>query len=190
MMRLPVVSLLLAVLMILLMSLSSPVQELLYFNRDHLWQGWPAGLLSSHWIHADSKHLGWNLGALLLLAPLIEMRSRTLLVWSIAIGMVCVDLLLLSPWTGLQRYCGLSGVLNTLLGVALFLFWQRTRSPAVFVLALAALIKIAQEVISGQALFTNISWPPFALAHLAGIAGTPLAIWCHYRTKRLNQSLQ
>lgn len=175
--RFPLASLLLAALMLLLMVLPSGVQELLYFNSRHLQQGMPTGLVTGHWIHADGEHLWWNLGAFLILAPLVEMHSRGLLFRGLIMGTLCVDLLLLAPWTELQRYCGLSGVLNTLFGIALCLCWQRTRSPMVPAVAVFGAIKIALEITSGQAVFTEISWPPFALAHLAGILGAPLAIW-------------
>ena len=175
--RLPIISLMLAAVSLLLMMLLPAAHELLYFDSRHLQQGMPIGLVTAHWIHVDFDHLLWNVGALLLLAALIEQHSRSLLVLSLAAGMVCVDLLLLSPWSVLQRYCGLSGVLNTLLGTLLYLYWRDTRSPVVMVIAFLAVIKIALEVRSGQALFTNTSWPPFAMAHLAGMLGTPLAIW-------------
>ena len=175
--RLPMISLLLAAFSLLLMTLPPAWHELLYFDSRHLQQGMPIGLVTAHWIHVDSDHLVWNIGALLLLASFIERHSRNLLWLSLAVGTVCVDLLLLSPWSDLQRYCGLSGVLNTLFGTLLYLYWRRIRSPVVLIVAFLALIKIALEVRSGQALFTDISWPPFAMAHVAGILGTPLVIW-------------
>ena len=175
--RIPIVSLLLAVISLLLMTLSQEWHELLYFDTEQLQHGMPFGLVTAHWIHVDSQHLAWNVGALLFIAAGIEWHSRGLLLSSIVIGMVCVDLLLLSPLSDLQRYCGLSGVLNTLFGSLLYLYWRQTRSPFILIIACLALIKIALEVRSGQALLTDISWPPFAMAHLAGILGTPLAIW-------------
>jgi rhomboid family GlyGly-CTERM serine protease len=176
--RIPLLSLLLGAVTLLLMASPPAIHELLYFDTRQLQQGMPLGIITAHWIHADGEHLAWNLGALLLIAPLIEMHSRTLLWSSLLAGTVCVDLLLISPWSDLQRYCGLSGVLNTLFGTLLYLYWRRTRSPVVVIVSFLAVVKIALEVISGQALFTDFGWPPFAIAHLAGILATPLAIWC------------
>jgi membrane associated rhomboid family serine protease len=176
--RIPVVSAMCGALVVLLMSLPSAVHDLLYFDQEHLRQGMPLGLLTAHWLHADAEHLVWNLSALSVLAPVIEMYSRALLCWSLAVGTLCVDLLLVSPLCDLQRYCGLSGILNTLLGVALYVYWLQTRSRLVVVVAILGLVKIVLEIASGQAVFTDTHWPPFAMAHLAGIFAAPLAIWC------------
>ena len=91
--RLPIISLMLAAVSLLLMMLLPAAHELLYFDSRHLQQGMPIGLVTAHWIHVDFDHLLWNVGALLLLAALIEQQSRSLLVLSLAAGMVCVDLL-------------------------------------------------------------------------------------------------
>lgn len=172
----PILSLMFSALACLLMALPRSVHQLLYYDYQHLLQGQVGGLISGHWIHADVQHLAWNVVAFLLLSVVIERQSRTLLVVSIVIGTLCVDLLLISPLATVQRYCGLSGLLNTLFGVALYLKWQAGRSPLVILLGVGALIKIALELNSGQSVFTAISWPPYAAAHLAGLLGTPLVI--------------
>jgi hypothetical protein len=87
-----------------------------------------------------------------------------------------VDLLLISPLSDIQRYCGLSGLLNTLMGVALYLCWRETRSLLAPLLGLACLAKIALETYTGHSLVTDITWPPFAPAHLAGMAGAALVL--------------
>ena len=134
-------------------------------------------LLSAHWTHVDGEHLAWNLAALVLLAALIERVSRTLLLWTLALGVLSVDLLLLSPLCSLDRYCGLSGVLNGLLAVTLGLIWQRGRSPWLIVAGLLCAAKIALELALGEALFTGVAWPPYAAAHLAGALAAPVALW-------------
>ena len=131
-------------------------------------------------MHADHAHLLWNVGALAILASIIERYSRALLLCSLAAGTVSVDLLLLSPLSSVARYCGLSGILNTLLGVALFLLWKRTGSRLYILLGLLCVLKILAEMHWGQSLFTNISWPPYGPAHLAGLAATPIALLLGY----------
>lgn len=174
--RMPLFTLLLCSLAGSLMFLPSAAHEVLYFDYRILSAGNWLGLISGHWVHADASHLLWNVSALAVLAGLIEARSRRLLAWSILVGMVSVDLLLLSPLSDLQRYCGLSGLLNTLLGVVLYLVWRKTRSRIVITVGLACLAKIALEIYFGQSVFTDITWPPFAMAHLAGMLGAPLAV--------------
>lgn len=174
----PLLSLALGALAASLMLLSPAAQALLYFDVMSLKQGLPLGLVTAHWVHADGVHLAWNLVALCALGAIIEAHSRALLVRSLIAGTLCVDLLLLSPLSDLQRYCGLSGVLNTLFGVVLILYWQRSRSPTVIIVACLGAIKIALEIHTGQAVFTQVSWPPFAPAHLAGLVGAPVAVCC------------
>ena len=181
--HIPVFSLLFGALACVIMCFPQVAQDLLYFEyyklmaKEQLW-----GLISGHWVHADNQHLLWNVAALALLGAIIEARSRSMLLWSIAIGTVCVDLLLVSPIGELNRYCGLSGLLNTLLGVALYIYWCETRSAIVVVVGILSIVKIAIEIHSGQSVFTDTTWPPFAEAHLAGILGTPVALWCYSKS--------
>ncbi|TGD73497.1 rhombosortase [Mangrovimicrobium sediminis] len=142
-----------------------------YFDRSALAAGSPIGLVTGHWLHADFAHLGWNLLAFTVLGAIIEAHSRRLLLLSLLAGTLVVDLLLLSHWCDLQRYCGLSGVLNSLLAVALFLRWRETRAAWLPLLAVACALKIVIEMNSGHSLLTHISWPPYAPAHLAGALG-------------------
>jgi rhomboid family GlyGly-CTERM serine protease len=158
------------------MYLPEALQAQLYFDQSLLANGQLWRLVSGHWLHADIAHLQWNALAFILLASAIELRSRQLLLYSLLAGTLSVDLLLLSPLSSIQRYCGLSGVLNTLLGVTLYLYWRETRSPIVLLVGLCSILKIVIEINSGQSVFTDISWPPFPLAHLAGLLGTPLAL--------------
>ncbi len=182
--QLPYLTFSLTVLSIVLMLLPETWHTKLYFDRQLLANGHVWGLLSGHWLHAGTQHLLWNAPAFALLASLIELRSRWLLVASLLVGTVSVDLLLLSPLVEIQRYCGLSGILNTLLGVALCLVWRETRSAVVLVIAVLSTLKIVIEINSGHSIFTDINWPPFPLAHLAGLLGTPVAMLLHSRRKR------
>ena len=175
----PPVTALLALFVTLVMLLPAPVQETLYFDHHAIASGSLAGLLTGHWVHADVEHYLWNTLAFVVLAGIIERRSIGLLVLSLCIGIVCVDLLLFSPFNTVQRYCGLSGVLNTLLGVVLILYWRETQSRWVIAFGVACVGKILIELSSGDSIITNISWPPYALAHIAGMIGVPFA-WSIY----------
>ena len=183
----PILTLLLASFAGLFMLLPPAVHAWLYFDHQLLSQGHYWGLVTGHWLHADLEHMTWNVAALVVLASIIEARSRRLLLWSLVFGTASVDLLLLSPLSDIQRYCGLSGILNTLLGVAVYLYWRETRSPLVILIGALSLIKIVLEMLVEQSMFTEISWPPFAMAHLAGILATPLAIGWFYGSPRNDQ---
>jgi rhomboid family GlyGly-CTERM serine protease len=188
--RFPLFTLLLCCLAGGLMLLPPAAHNVLYFSYGHLQDGRWWGLFTGHWLHADFQHMLWNISALAILSTMIELRSRTLLLSSVLVGMLSVDLLLLSPFSDLQRYCGLSGLLNTLLGVVLYLYWRETRSKLVLLTAVLSIAKIALEMHSGQSIFTEIAWPPFAVAHLAGLMGAPLAVILWARGGHAPPSLQ
>ena len=188
--QIPFITLLLALLAGALMLLPAAQKAHLYVDLDAIEQGHFLGLLSGHWMHADFEHLVWNVAAFAILGSLLERHSRTLLLSSLAIGTLAIDVLLLSPLSDIQRYCGLSGVLNTLLGVALYLNWRQTRSALVVMIGFLSILKILIELGSGQSVFTDISWPPFPLAHLAGLLATPVVIiWANWLTNRLHRLL-
>ncbi|MFK7977803.1 MAG: rhomboid family intramembrane serine protease [Halioglobus sp.] len=186
MMRVPTVTLMLCIITIALSFLSNMAQEALYFDLHALDSGRWIGLLSGHWMHADAEHLLWNVSALGVLAGVIEVHSRRLLLVSLLAGMASVNLLLLSPLTDITRYCGLSGILNTLLGVMLYIAWQKTQSGFVIAVGVLSLLKIVLEIMLAESLFTSASWPPFAMAHLAGLAATPVALYL-FSVKRCEQ---
>jgi membrane associated rhomboid family serine protease len=177
----PAITALLSTAAACLALLPPTLREALYFDYQRLIAGNGVGLVSGHWLHVDTGHMVWNVLALAILGALIESQSRRLLLWSLVLGTASVDLLLLSPLSDLVRYCGLSGLLNTLMGVVLFLLWNGTRSLMVPAIGLLWVIKTGVELQSGQSLLTAISWPPYAPAHLAGMVAAPLALLLGHR---------
>ena len=155
----------------------------LYFSAADILQGETWRLVSGHFMHADSQHLLWNCLGLAVLGTLLEYRSRCVLMASLAIGIIIVSALLLTPWSHLNYYCGLSGVLNTLLLVALWFEWRLTRSWMITLIACGSLAKVLVEVYQGSSIMTHISWPPYAWSHVAGLIGGLLVIWILTSTK-------
>ena len=136
-------------------------------------------------MHADLQHLLWNCLGLAVLGTLLEYRSRAVLTTSLAIGILSVSALLLTPYTQLVYYCGLSGVLNTLLLVALWIEWKLSRSWLIILIACGSIAKVVVEVSQGVSIMTDISWPPYAWSHVAGLAGGFFVIWLLTRTRLL-----
>jgi rhomboid family GlyGly-CTERM serine protease len=155
----------------------------LYFSAANIFQGETWRLVSGHFMHADSRHLLWNCLGLAVLGTLLEYRSRCVLLASLAVGITIVSVLLLTPWSHLNYYCGLSGVLNTLLLVALWFEWRLTRSWMITLMACGSLAKVLVEVYQGTSIMTHISWPPYAWSHVAGLIGGLFVIWMLARTK-------
>lgn len=175
--QIPWLSLGMAGVSLLLLLLPLDLREALYYDSAALGNDQYWGLISGHWMHVDRQHALWNAAALAILGSTIERRSRGQLFGALLFGILGVDLLLVSPMGTVQRYCGLSGVLNTLLGVVLWLYWRETRSRLVPLIGILCTIKIAVEMQLGGALLTSPGWPPFAHAHLAGLLSAPFAIF-------------
>ncbi len=153
------------------------LHEPLYFQHDQVLSGSWWRLLSGHLIHTDWGHWFWNALALGVLGSYLEQKSRVLWISAMLAGVVSVNILLMSGLTPITRYCGLSGVLNTLLVLALYLYGKETRSGWVIVAGVICLTKLTLELISGTSLLTHIAWPPFPPAHLAGtLAGVVLIL--------------
>ncbi len=155
----------------------------LYFSAADIFQGETWRLISGHFMHADSQHLLWNCLGLAVLGTLLEYRSRRVLIASLAVGIIIVNALLLTPWSQLNYYCGLSGVLNTLLLVALWFEWRLTRSWMITLIACGSLAKVLVEVHQGTSIMTHISWPPYAWSHVAGLIGGLIVILTLTRTR-------
>lgn len=173
--RLPIHTLALVLLIAGLYWLA-PDRTPLYFSASDIARGEFWRLVSGHFAHADPAHLLWNEAGLAVLGVLIERRSAALLWIALGAGIVAVDILLLSPFSQLAYYCGLSGTLNALLVVALWLEWQASKSVSVAAVALVCVLKVVIEISLGTSVLTDISWPPYAWSHAAGLLGGLLVV--------------
>ena len=163
----------------------APDKAHFYFGVSEIAQGQSWRLVTGHLAHADLGHLMWNALGLAILGWLIERRSRRFLGAALVAGIAAVSFLLVSPLSNLDYYCGLSGVLNSLLVIALWLEWRASKSWWIAVVAIACLFKVLFETVMGASLITQISWPPFVLSHLAGMAGglVVLMLWRIYKNQ-------
>jgi len=174
--RTPVIALALALVAIALALLAPENSErfdLLVLDRSEVrWWPW----LSAHVLHTDREHLGWNVLALLCLGWLAETQGRLRFALSIAIGVVAVDVWFAWFNVALRYYCGLSGVLNTVLLAALYEL--RHSVDRGWLVAFAGLVaaKLAWEWHSGVALLTHTQWPPAVGAHIAGFGAGLLLV--------------
>jgi rhomboid family GlyGly-CTERM serine protease len=152
-------------------------KTVLYFSAVDIVRGETWRIVTGHFMHADLQHLLWNCLGLAVLGTLIEQRSRLMLWAALGVGIASVSALLLSPFSQLEYYCGLSGVLNTLLLVALWAEWTFTRSWLIIIITCGSIAKVVIEVSQGASIMTHISWPPYAWSHVAGLIGGLLLIF-------------
>lgn len=173
MIKLPVPGITLSLVIICsgLMLLPTQWQSMFYYDLHAIIDGQYLRLVSGHFMHSDFSHWLWNCLALLVLGTVLESRSKTLLLSVIVVAVAAVNALLLSPLSTINYYCGLSGILNTLLVAALWIAWQQTHSRWVTLTALLCLLKLVIELQSGASLLTRMTWPPYPPAHLAGAIG-------------------
>lgn len=157
------------------------VPEKLYFNQEAIANGEFWRLFTAHLVHSDLQHLIWNLCALLILSLLIEQNNRLLLIVSLFVGITAIDYFLWFNTIGIINYAGFSGVLNTLLVIALLQQRQKKSEQLFFrllpiIIYIVSLLKIVVEIFSQYAIFSSISWQAVPQVHLIGfIAGTILA---------------
>lgn len=168
--RLPWRTLLLSLLAILLYWIAGAAPEHLVYSRAAIEQHELWSLISGHWVHSDRQHALWNIAALLILGSLFEQVMKQRLFCELLIAS-----LMLSLWMGIfmpemQAYCGLSGILNSLLVSGSMALWQQYRSPALLLIPLLALLKSLIELHQHQAIFTHTAWPSVPEAHLVGMA--------------------
>ncbi|MEN8106445.1 MAG: rhombosortase [Pseudomonadota bacterium] len=132
-------------------------------SRGELWR-----LITGHWVHSDLAHAIWDITALLLLGALFEARLQWRLPLALLIGSVGVDAWLWWGDPALRYYCGLSGILNSLLIVGLMQLWRDLRHPLILLTGVGAAVKIIVEINAGQALLTQTAWPSVPTVHAAG----------------------
>lgn len=145
-----------------------PAPEGWVFDRTAIASGEWWRLLTGHWVHSDPQHALWDIAALLIFGLLFEARLGWRLPLVLLLATAGVDAW---AWWGqpeLQRYCGLSGILNGLLAAGLYRMWRDFPHPVVPLTAAAAILKILLETQSGDALFTQTAWASLPLAHAAG----------------------
>ena len=154
----PWMTLLLSGLVAALFAVAGPAPAEWVYDREAIAGGQAWRLLSGHLLHSDLEHLVWNLAGLAVLGTVVEQHfGGKLLLGGLLLGSLLVDLVLwwAMPW--LSHYCGLSGVLNTLLVIALAALWQQSPPLSVLVGA-GSLLKILWEMAAGQALLTQTTW--------------------------------
>lgn len=161
----------------LLFVLGGSAPEALVFDRQAILQGEIWRLVTGHWVHSDVEHLAWNLMAFGLLGYMIETCYGHFKLYAALIaGMFSVTVCVWFFVPDLDFYCGLSGVLNTLLFVLLIEGWLTSRSCIFPLVAVGASVKIAFELFQHSAILTQTLWPSVPEAHLAGAIAAVLLV--------------
>ena len=145
-----------------------PAPEGWVYDRTAIAEGEWWRLLSGHWVHSDRGHAVWNIAALLVSGLIFERSLRWRLPLALLLATAGVDTWLWWGEPALQRYCGLSGILNGLIAAGLVQLWRDVRHPVVILTACGVAAKIIVETASGQALITQTAWPSVPATHAVG----------------------
>jgi rhomboid family GlyGly-CTERM serine protease len=141
------------------------------FDREAISQGEWWRLLSAHFTHSSTSHAFWDVLAFTGVTFWLSQYSIKQMIVSVFMGIAAVDILLLSAFSSLDYYCGLSGILFSPLLLICYHF-LKTNSGVVGVLPLLVVCtKILWEVYFQNTLFVDTGWPAYPEAHLAGLVG-------------------
>lgn len=165
---LPWRTLLLAALALAAYGALGPAPDAWVFDRAAIGQGEWWRLITGHWVHSDTGHAFWDIAALVVLGVLFEPLLRARVFAALAAGTMGVDAWLWWSGAAPAYYCGLSGVLNSLLLTGLVALWHERPAPLVLLTGVGFLAKILVEWSVGAPLFTETAWTGVPAAHLAG----------------------
>lgn len=173
-MKFPTLTALISIVIVTLYIVFGANPETFVWQRDShdVWR-WVSG----HFVHISATHLTWNLGAFIILGSIIEQHRKHELLIGLMIGAAVINVYLATGYD-LPAYAGLSGVLNSLLIIALYrLCHSDTYRNAALLTLVGSMLKIIIEMNSGASLVSHLAWPPVPQAHLLGwLAGITLCI--------------
>lgn len=143
--------------------------ELLVFDRLAITQGELWRLVSGHLVHSDLEHAFWDILAFALIGSMVEQSGSGRTLVAAVTSLLVVDVWL---WWGaeyLRWYCGLSGIISTLLVLLTYQLWRESRSVWVGLGAAGYGIKLLVEALTGNALMTTTAWPSVVSVHVVGV---------------------
>lgn len=180
MLTMPWRTLLLAILATVIFSTLGAAPETLVYEREAILNGEVWRLITGHWVHSDTQHATWNIIALLLLGCLFENTLKRHLFTVLLISSLALSGWIILFMPQMTSYCGLSGILNSLLVVGTLTLWQQQRSITLLLILLLAVLKSIVELQTQSAIFTHTAWPSVPAAHLAGMVIGLLIYLCRF----------
>lgn len=146
--------------------------DLLVFDKNAITQGEYWRLLSGHFTHSSFSHAFWDVIAFSASLVWLATYSARALIPSVVAGVLLVNILLLSNWSPINYYCGLSGILFSPLIAAAYLHAKHHKNIIGVIPLLFIVIKLIADLITQETVFVNTQWHAYPESHLAGaVAG-------------------
>jgi len=164
----------LCALLALLYAGGASLTQSLRYERASVLDGQWWRLVSGNWVHADARHLGWNVCGVLLVwwlfASAYRLREWTLVMVGSTVA-IAVGFLVFEP--ALAWYVGFSGVLHGTMAAGLCAWLRTSRDPLTACVAVLFAAKLGWEHVHGALPFTSatLSVPVVHQAHTYGAIG-------------------
>jgi rhomboid family GlyGly-CTERM serine protease len=158
--------------------LLGPLNNVLIYDRTAIAQSQVWRLWTGHMVHYNFDHLFWNVLAFIIIGITIECKSVKTFYQTLVLSFSGVGLWLWMGEQSLMEYSGLSGALNGLFIVALWLEWRESQQKYLVLLFLGAVGKIVFELLTHQTVFMASSSQCFSvpISHLAGLISGCIAV--------------
>lgn len=158
------------------LSLLAPIVALcqlflqqLCFDRAGITNGELWRLFTCHFTHSSGSHAFWDVLALSGSITWLGIYSARAILPAAIMGIVFVDILLLSGYASVPYYCGLSGMLFSPLLVAAYLHARFHRNFPGYVPLAVIVLKLLVDLLSRQTLIVDTAWSAYPESHLAGL---------------------
>ena len=174
--RLPLFSLSITALASLLYVYLGAAAETLVWSRTDISDGEVWRLLTGHLIHSDVNHALWDILAFFIIGTMLEQYSRKSMLIAIVTSLILINSWLWWGLTDLLYYCGLSGIINTMMGLLLYQLWRQQPQPIILLISGLYIAKVLIENSMGQAMFTDTLWPALPSVHLVALISVVLLI--------------
>lgn len=171
----------------LLFILFGAAPETLVYSRETIQQGEWWRLITGHWVHSDSGHALWDISALLLLGWFYETHTRQSLLRLLVPSSLFISAAIWFLLPELDYYCGLSGILHSLLVITFYQHWRQHQQIEYLAVIVFTVIKIVIEMNLSTALFTNTAWPALPESHLYGVIFAAIYVLAENKSTSLNQ---
>ncbi len=150
--------------------------DFLVFDKLAVREGEYWRLLTGHFTHSSFSHSFWNVLAFSASLMWLGIYSMRMILLAIVVGVVMVSGLLISSWSPLDYYCGLSGILFSPLIIAAYLHARHHKGLINLIPLGVICVKLIVDLTVHKAIFVDTIWLVYPESHLAGAVAGLLVI--------------